>query len=69
MWFRFRAPVVLGETATSLQTLTAVVDSANGISWTVPFEDCVFPNTDLGVTRLGSRNASGSPWMPFPTWT
>lgn len=49
MWFRLRVPVVLGETVTPLQTLMAVVDSANGISWALPFEQYVFPNTDIGV--------------------
>ncbi len=49
MWFRLRVPVVLGEPPTPLQTLMAVVDSANGISWTLPFEDYLFPNTDIGV--------------------
>jgi hypothetical protein len=49
MWFRLRVPVVPGEAPTPLQTLLAVVDSANGISWTVPFEHWVFVNTDLGV--------------------
>ena len=49
MWFRLRVPVVFGEAPTSLQTLMAVVDSANGISWTVPFDRWLFPNTDIGV--------------------
>ena len=49
MWFRLRVPVVLGEAPTPLQTLMAVVDSANGISWTLPFEQYLFPNTDVGV--------------------
>ena len=49
MWFRLRVPVVPGETPTPLQTLMAVVDSANGISWTVPFDEWLFVNTDLGV--------------------
>jgi hypothetical protein len=49
VWFRLRVPVVPGETPTPFQTLMAVVDSANGISWAVPFERFLFPNTDLGV--------------------
>ena len=49
MWFRLRVPVVAGEVPTPLQTLMAVVDSANGISWALPFEQWLFPNTDLGV--------------------
>ncbi|MBM3695072.1 MAG: thioesterase family protein [Actinobacteria bacterium] len=49
VWFRLRVPVLPGETPTPLQTLMAVVDSANGISWALPFEEWLFPNTDLGV--------------------
>jgi hypothetical protein len=49
MWFRLRVPLVPGEAPTPLQTLMAVVDSANGISWALPFEQWVFPNTDVGV--------------------
>jgi hypothetical protein len=49
MWFRLRVPVVLGEPTSPLQTLMAAVDSANGISWTIPFEQYLFPNTDIGV--------------------
>jgi hypothetical protein len=49
VWFRLRVPVLSGEAPTALQTLMAVVDSANGISWAVPFERWLFPNTDLGV--------------------
>jgi hypothetical protein len=49
VWFRLRVPVVPGEAPTPFQTLMAVVDSANGISWAVPFEEFLFPNTDLGV--------------------
>jgi len=49
MWFRLRVPVVLGETATPLQKLMAVIDSANGISWTLPWDEYLFPNTDIGV--------------------
>ena len=49
MWFRLRVPLVAGEDPTPLQTLMAVVDSANGISWALPFERFVFPNTDIGV--------------------
>ena len=49
VWFRLRVPVVPGEAPTPFQTLMAVVDSANGISWAVPFEQFRFPNTDLGV--------------------
>jgi hypothetical protein len=49
MWFRLRVPLVAGEAPTPLQTLMAVVDSANGISWALPFESFVFPNTDIGV--------------------
>jgi hypothetical protein len=49
MWFRLRVPVVAGEAPTPLQALLAVVDSANGISWALPFDRFVFPNTDLGV--------------------
>jgi len=49
LWFRLRVPVVPGETPTPFQTLMAVVDSANGISWALPFEKWLFPNTDLGV--------------------
>jgi hypothetical protein len=49
LWFRLRVPVVPGETPTPFQTLMAVVDSANGISWALPFEEWLFPNTDLGV--------------------
>jgi len=49
MWFRLRVPVVPGEPATPLQTLMAVVDSANGISWTLPWDEYLFPNTDIGV--------------------
>jgi hypothetical protein len=49
MWFRLRVPLVQGEAPSPLQTLVAVVDSANGISAAVPWERFVFPNTDLGV--------------------
>jgi len=49
MWFRLRVPVVLGEPTTPLQTLVAVVDSANGISWTLPWDEYLFPNTDIGI--------------------
>ena len=49
MWFRLRVPLLPGETPTPLQTLVAVVDSANGISAAVPWDEFVFPNTDLGV--------------------
>jgi len=49
MWFRLRVALVAGEEPTPLQTLMAVVDSANGISWTLPWDRYVFPNTDMGV--------------------
>ena len=49
MWFRLRVPLVWGERPSALQTLVAVVDSANGISGAVPFDQFVFPNTDLGI--------------------
>ena len=49
VWFRLRVPVVPGEPATPLQTLMAVVDSANGISWMLPWDEYLFPNTDIGV--------------------
>ena len=49
MWFRLRVPEVPGEPVTPLQTLVVAVDSANGISWALPFEQYVFPNPDVGV--------------------
>lgn len=49
VWFRLRVPVVAGEADTPLQRLMAMADSANGISWAVPFTEFLYPNLDLGV--------------------
>jgi hypothetical protein len=49
VWFRLRVPVVEDEPITPLQTVMAVVDSANGISWMADPASFVFPNTDVGV--------------------
>jgi hypothetical protein len=49
VWFRLRVPVVAGEADTPLQRLMAMVDSANGISWAIPFTEYLYPNLDLGV--------------------
>lgn len=49
LWFRLAVPVVEGESPSALQTLVAVVDSANGVSWGIPFEEYFFPNTDTSV--------------------
>ncbi len=48
-WFRFRMPIVAGETASPLQQLTAIADSGNGISWALPFDRFLFTNTDLSL--------------------
>ena len=50
MWFRLRVPVVAGRPDGPLQRLAAIADSGNGISWSLPFEDYLFSNTDLTLS-------------------
>jgi hypothetical protein len=50
MWFRLRVPVVAGRPDSPLQRLAAIADSGNGISWSLPFEDYLFTNTDLTLS-------------------
>jgi hypothetical protein len=48
-WFRFRIPLVAGETPTPLQRAVAFADFGNGISRALSFETHLFVNTDLTI--------------------
>jgi hypothetical protein len=48
-WFRFRMPLVAGETPTPLQRAVAFADFGNGISRALSFATHLFVNTDLTV--------------------
>ncbi|HVM39774.1 MAG TPA: thioesterase family protein [Acidimicrobiia bacterium] len=48
-WFRFRRPLVAGDTPTALQTVAAAADFGNGISWALPADRWVFINPDLTI--------------------
>lgn len=48
-WFRFRVPLVAGESTTPLQTLAAAADFGNGISAIMSWEEHLFINPDLTV--------------------
>ena len=49
MWMRLRVTLVPGEEPSPLTRVLAAADSANGISWAVPFGQFVFTNVDLSV--------------------
>lgn len=48
-WFRFRYPLVAGETLLPAQRAVAAGDFGNGLSWLLPAEQYTFVNTDLTV--------------------
>ena len=66
VWFRLRVPLVAGEPDTPLQRLMAMVDSANGISWAIPFGQYLYPNLDLGVYLARSP---GGEWIALDSVT
>lgn len=46
-WFRLTVPVISGVHTSPAMRAAAAADFGNGISWTLPFEDYLFANTDL----------------------
>lgn len=48
-WFRFRLPLIAGETPTGLQRIVAAADFGNGISRVLDFDRYLYVNTDLSV--------------------
>ncbi|MGH2739527.1 MAG: thioesterase family protein [Actinomycetota bacterium] len=49
VWMRMRVPLLPGEEPSPLTRVLVVADSGNGISWTLPFTEYLFINTELTV--------------------
>jgi len=49
VWIRMRVPLVAGEEPSPLARVLVAADSANGISWELPWDTHLFVNTDLTV--------------------
>jgi len=49
VWMRMRVPLVAGEDPSPLTRVLVAADSANGISWELPWDTHLFVNTDLTV--------------------
>lgn len=59
-WFRMRGEVSPGEAPQPLARVAAAADFANGLSWTLPWEDWLFVNTELTIHVF--REAAGE-WI------
>ena len=57
VWMRMRVPLVAGEEPTQLTRVLVAADSADGISWELPFGEYLFVNTELSVHLV--RMAAG----------
>lgn len=49
VWMHMRLPLLPGEDPSPLTRVLVIADSGNGISWTLPFTEFLFINTELSV--------------------